>query len=273
MVKRLIITLSGVLLMLAGLALLMGAGVYVTRAAVLDRLATDPIYLDASQLENAATFSGLSLVADIAVQQPDAPDVTLYLTMVNAGQAAPPTDEVPVANNDIETSTTSQGEPVEIGQEIVRLRIPALKIKRAVIDIGLIDGPNGTNWDTKHLFANRNRSDLVGHLEGSAYPGEGGNIVLVGHNYNFTVNGVFVNLQNLEKGDKLILTTESGLEREYQVVKVKSLPWLGGSAEEIKNHFRFLGPSDGEQLTLVTCGGANIGFFNRRVYVVAVPVN
>jgi sortase A len=147
-----------------------------------------------------------------------------------------------------------------------------LKIKRAVIDIGLVDGPYGKIWDTQHLFANRNRSDLVGHLEGSAYPGEGGNIVLVGHNYNFTVNGVFVNLQNLEKGDKLILTTESGLEK-YQVVKIKSLPWLSGSNEEIKNHFRFLGPSDGEQLTLVTCGGANIGIFNRRVYVVAVPMN
>jgi LPXTG-site transpeptidase (sortase) family protein len=193
--------------------------------------------------------------------------------MVSAGQAAVSANEIPVASNDIETSTISQEEPVEIGQEIVRLRIPALKIKRAVIDIGLVDGPNGMIWDTNHLFANRNRSDLVGHLEGSAYPGEGGNIVLVGHNYNFTVNGVFVNLQNLEKGDKLILTTESGLEREYQVVKVKSLPWLAGSAEEIKNHFRFLGPSDGEQLTLVTCGGANIGIFNRRVYVVAVPLN
>jgi hypothetical protein len=56
-------------------------------------------------------------------------------------------------------------------------------------------------------------------------------------------------------------------------MKVKSLPWLSGSDHEIENHFRFLGPSDGEQLTLVTCGGANIGIFNRRVYVVAVPVN
>jgi hypothetical protein len=35
---------------------------------------------------------------------------------------------------------------------------------------------------------------------------------------------------------------------------------------------KFMGPSDGERLTLVTCGGANIWPFPARVYVVAAPV-
>jgi hypothetical protein len=49
MVKRLFITLLGVLLMLAGLALLMGAAVC-HPCGCADRLAVDPTYLDASQL-------------------------------------------------------------------------------------------------------------------------------------------------------------------------------------------------------------------------------
>jgi LPXTG-site transpeptidase (sortase) family protein len=179
--------------------------------------------------------------------------------------------EIPLDGDEIETLVPPPAK-VERSQPIVRLRIPALKIKRAVIDIGVVGGPNGQDWDTDRLFANRNRPDLVGHLEGSAYPGESSNIVLVGHNYDYNGSGVFVNLQKLDDGDEIILTTESGEERVYEVIKVKTLPWSGGTAEDIRRHFRFLGPSGDEQLTLVSCGGANIGFFNKRVYVVAVPV-
>jgi LPXTG-site transpeptidase (sortase) family protein len=155
---------------------------------------------------------------------------------------------------------------------IVRISIPALKIKRAVIDIGLAPGENGAEqWDTGRLFATKSRPDLVGHLEGSPLPGEGGNTVLVGHNYDNVGNGVFVNLHNIEVGDEITLITESGQEYVYQVVKVKSVAYTGSEAD-IERHMRFLGLTPDERLTLVTCGGVRIGFYNKRVYVVAVPV-
>ncbi len=155
-------------------------------------------------------------------------------------------------------------------EPVVRIAIPSLKIKRAVIEIGLDE--SGQDWDTDRLFATQNRPDLVGHLEGSALPGEAGNTVLVGHNYDYNGSGVFVNLGDLEIGDEIRLFTESGETLSYEVVKVKLVPWSGGGQDELERHYRFIGPSPDERLTLVTCGGANIGFFNKRVYVVALPV-
>jgi len=167
---------------------------------------------------------------------------------------------------------TATLEPNPTGPDpIVRISIPAIKAKRAVVDIGLIEGNNGApEWNTDRLFDTNNRPDLVGHLEGSAYPGESGNIVLVGHNYTYTGNGIFVNINDLQPGDMIKLTTESGREYVYEVVKVKSIPY-SNSGSGLDRHLRFLDPTPAEQLTLVTCGGVNVGVFNRRVYVVAEP--
>lgn len=153
-------------------------------------------------------------------------------------------------------------------QPVVRLLIPRLKIKRAVVDIGLTANQQ---WNTDRLFANQNRPDLVGHLLGSALPGESSNIVLVGHNYDYNAAGVFVNLNKLKAGDRITLVTEDGQEHVYEVAKVKVVPY-SGTGNGLDRHLRFMGPTPSETLTLVTCGGANIGFFNKRVYVVAYPV-
>lgn len=164
--------------------------------------------------------------------------------------------------------------PVYTGPDpVVRVSIPKLKVKRAVVEIGLQGDQNGSQeWDTDRLFNTQSRADLIGHLEGSAYPGEGGNVVLVGHNYTYTGSGVFVNLQKLKVGDKINLVTESDQEISYEVIKVKTVPYSGNQGE-LERHQRFLDPTPEEQLTLVTCGGVNVGFFNKRVYVVAVPVD
>lgn len=185
----------------------------------------------------------------------------------------PTATEIPPIPTAIPPIPTAILEPIPTGPDpIVRISIPAIKAKRAVIDIGLIDGKNGSpEWNTDRLFDTNNRPDLVGHLEGSAYPGESSNIVLVGHNYTYTGNGIFVNLNDLQPGNTIKLTTENGKEYTYEVVKVKSIPY-STSGNGLDRHQRFLDPTPTEQLTLVTCGGANVGVFNRRVYVVAEPV-
>ncbi len=182
-------------------------------------------------------------------------------------ETAPPAANPPAAEAPADPAAPANPAPIYTPSEpIVRISIPRLKVKRTVVDIGM----NGQEWDTDSLFATRNRPDLVGHLEGSALPGEEGNTVLVGHNYDYNGAGVFVNLDNLRDGDEITLFTEGGQEFTYQVVKVKSVPYSGG--QEIDRHQHFLDPRGEERLTLVTCGGVNIGFFNRRVYVVAYPV-
>jgi len=51
----------------------------------------------------------------------------------------------------------------------------------------------------------------VGHLDGSALPGETGNVVLAAHRDTF-----FRSLRNIHQGDEITLTTPSG-PREYKV--------------------------------------------------------
>lgn len=227
-------------------------------AAGLPTGATEPNPPPAPALPTANPLEKYAFIPDPRGSQPQieptATPTPLFPTAIPA-EALPPAPEA---------ASFSPPEPV------VRIAIPSLKIKRAVIEIGLDE--SGQDWDTDRLFATQNRPDLVGHLEGSALPGEAGNTVLVGHNYDYNGSGVFVNLGDLEIGDEIRLFTESGETLSYEVVKVKTVPWSGGGQDDLERHYRFIGPSPDERLTLVTCGGANIGFFNKRVYIVALPV-
>ncbi len=155
----------------------------------------------------------------------------------------------------------------------VRLQIPRLGIDRAVVQLNYKAAANGDlTWDTDSLFATASRPDLVGHLIGSANPGAGGNVVLSGHNYNrgrANWRGVFVDLARLQIGDPITVTVAGGKQFAYRVQQVTSVPWRTQSDAEWQQHQVFLGSTDHEQLTLVTCGGANLWPFPARVYVVA----
>jgi LPXTG-site transpeptidase (sortase) family protein len=162
-------------------------------------------------------------------------------------------------------------EPVEPSQPIVRLKIPRLSVERAVVEIG-VHPEKG--WDTDALFATKNRPDLIGHLQGSALPGEDSNIVLAGHNYDWGIfqwNGVFYNLKQMRPGDKIAAFTQGGEKHIYIVEKVKEIPFTGGNDDELFKHAKHLGPTETERLTLVTCSGANLLNWNKRVYVIAFP--
>jgi len=78
----------------------------------------------------------------------------------------------------------------------------------------------------------------VGHIAGTALPGEQGNIVLAGHRDTF-----FRSLRKIRDGDEITLTTLNGTYRyrvdSIQVVSPKDTEVLGDSASSI--------------LTLVTC--------------------
>ena len=81
-------------------------------------------------------------------------------------------------------------------------------------------------------------SRAVGHIAGTALPGEPGNVGLAGHRDTF-----FRALRNIRSGDLIVLTTPHG-EFQYRavsikVVKPKALDVLDPTSEEI--------------LTLVTC--------------------
>jgi LPXTG-site transpeptidase (sortase) family protein len=111
----------------------------------------------------------------------------------------------------------------------------------------------------------------VGQVITSVNPGDGSNIVLVGHNYNrgyYAWEGVFKNLKKLQPGDKIVLYAEDGSKHRYYVKKVVDVPWVYKTTSELEKHLRYLGPKPEERVTLVTCGGP-FGVWSARIYVIA----
>src|SRR5579864_7563414 len=84
----------------------------------------------------------------------------------------------------------------------------------------------------------RTLKHAIGHLPGTSWPGQGGNVVLAGHRDTF-----FRPLRHVHKGDEIIFTTWNGRFR-YRVDSVKVVK---PSATKV------LAPSSKPLLTLVTC--------------------
>ena len=155
----------------------------------------------------------------------------------------------------------------------VQIRIPSIGVERSIIELPIIIDPStGTETQDVESLLRAGRKDLVGHWRGSAYPGLGGNTILVGHNYGYRSKGVFLRLANLKVGQRIYVVNEAGLTYEYQVKTVKKVSWQKKDTEEVMQHWEFLTPEGPERLTLVTCAGSNSLPFPERIYVVAEPV-
>lgn len=155
----------------------------------------------------------------------------------------------------------------------VQIRIPALGVTRSIIKLPRLRDrrSGGWTWNTNQLFR-RGRSDLVGHWEGSSYPGQSGNTILVGHNYGYGYNGVFVSLGRLRPGHKVSVVNQGGQTHTYEVKSLKRLRWRDGSLGVLTQHLAYLATGGDERLTLVSCAGAEVEPFPERIYVVAEPV-
>lgn len=155
----------------------------------------------------------------------------------------------------------------------VQIRIPALSVTRSIIKLPRVrdSGTGAWTWNTNSLFRS-GRSDLVGHWEGSAHPGQQGNMILVGHNYGYGYNGVFVRLGSLRPGHEVYVVNQAGQTFTYQVKSVNRVTWRSKSFGELTQHLSFLSPGGSEHVTLVSCAGADFEPFPERVYVVAEPV-
>jgi len=108
------------------------------------------------------------------------------------------------------------------GSLVGRIDIPRLDLSAVVFE--------GTSDDTL--------ARGVGHLRGSAGPGERGNLVLAGHRDTF-----FRELRNIRQGDQVTILGPHG-EFEYQV---ESTTIVEPYQTEV------LKPGDGATLTLITC--------------------
>jgi LPXTG-site transpeptidase (sortase) family protein len=97
---------------------------------------------------------------------------------------------------------------------------------------------------------------VASHLLQSARPGEGGNIIIYGHNEA----DIFGALRRVKGGEKISIMTDDGKEHFYKVTEVH---------EVLPSQVEFLEATDHEVLTLYTCSG----IFDKNRYIVrAEPV-
>lgn len=97
-------------------------------------------------------------------------------------------------------------------------------------------------------------------------------MILVGHNYGYGFNGVFISLPRLKAGQKIYIVNKAGKTFTYRVKSVSRVKWRTKTLGELSRHLSFLSPGGAERLTLVSCAGADVEPFPERVYVVAEPV-
>jgi len=93
----------------------------------------------------------------------------------------------------------------------------------------------------------------VGHFDGSKYPGEGGNVVLVGHRET-----VFKNLGKIKVDDLVTVNTTYGTYK-YRVTELKIVN---------ANDKTIVLPSTVEKLTLYTCYPFNTPGYKPQRYIV-----
>lgn len=140
---------------------------------------------------------------------------------------------------------------------VVRIASPDIKLDTRVYEVyGTLAG----TWEVADYAA--------GHQYTSKNPGEGGNIVLSGHN-NWH-GEVFRYLEFLKPGDTINLWTLEGKEYTYKVQTIEKLKEAGVSRAQRLEHGKVMDDAPTEQLTLITCWP--YATYTHRLIVIAEPV-
>jgi len=143
----------------------------------------------------------------------------------------------------------------KLASRIVRIASPDVKLDAEVYEVYAIKG----QWEVADYAA--------GHHYNSPNPGEGGNIVLSGHN-NWR-GEVFRYLEKMEVGDLIQVWTLDGKEHRYRVAETMKLKEAGATQAQRIENGRVMLPTDHERLTLITCWPYTT--YTHRLIIVALP--
>jgi sortase A len=207
----------------------------------------------------------------------DASNLPAYLEIDDADTQSGSSDAVaPGRDSDVATildqlRSGAQLEPPEaVEPEAVEMpppshiRIPGVEIDTNIIQVTSqiteIEGQRVREWDVAAYAA--------GHHDTSARPGEGGNIVITGH--NDWEGEVFRTLEYVEPGYDVFIQTEDRVHH-YVVEEVHMRREVGVSLEERLATGQFMADMPEERVTLITCWPYGIN--DHRVIVVAKPVD
>ena len=121
------------------------------------------------------------------------------------------------------------------------------------------DGQQVSEWDVPDWRA-------AGWLKTSALVGAPGNTVLEGH--QDIAGRVFEDLEYLKEGDGIQVQAASQI-RKYVIVLRTIVPEKNQPLEVRRENARWIGPSNDERVTLVTCWPRNDN--THRLILVALP--
>ncbi len=128
-----------------------------------------------------------------------------------------------------------------------RLVLPTIEVDIPVVELGWSsqqnqDGQIFSEWDVAEYAA--------GWHKNSARLGDGGNVVMSGHNN--ILGSVFRELDQLKRDDTI--TVWAGEQAfTYQIDQVLIVPEKYAAPEQQKDNAKWIGPFDDNRLTLVSC--------------------
>ncbi len=166
-----------------------------------------------------------------------------------------PGEAIPSGPTEAPTEEVTTGPPTWIEAPAIGLYAPVVQVGYSVTSV---DGEEMVEWEVP--------DEAAGFHEGSAYPGRPGNTVISGHNNIGTQ--VFRDLDELQVGDEVILYVGEQSFR-YEVVHKEIVREYGATEEERRENGRWIGPTQDERLTLVTCWPYTGN--SHRLIVVAMP--
>ncbi len=246
-------------LIAAGLLLMIGVGAYLGIQAYTNSQDTQKIDQSHAQVQ------GLELDPPTTVPAPAADG---GVSNSNPAPASPADSkivvgDVPLINLNTGTSVGSWVGTVKAAKPPVKITIPSISIDSAVVPVGwnMIpgkDGQNSSQWKVAEYAA--------GHHEGTANPGQVGNVVISGH--DDWKGEVFKNLHNVKRGDEIHIYTD---EREflYIVQDTKLVLEDGATDAQKRDNARYMDPTPDQRLTLITC--YPYGIDDHRLIVIAKP--
>ncbi len=182
-------------------------------------------------------------------------------------ESPPPSTSQPFGADLASAALAAAGTPVvvtaSVGSAPVQLDIDSVGIHQKIVEVTShvrsFSGQAVREWDVADY--------AVGHHDSSADPGEGGNIVLAGH--DDWHGEVFRDLHNVKKGDEIVVITADGETHRYRVSDILLPRIVGLSINEQIEIGKLIEPTAGERLTLVTCWP--YGVDDHRLIVIAQP--
>jgi sortase A len=241
----------GNLLIAAGLLLMVGVGAFLGIQTYTNSQTTEKINSETTGLfappaastpgQSSSSSSGGLVANNNAIIVSDAP-----LANLNAS---------PTINNFAGILGTSKPP--------TKIQIPSVGINTGIVPVGWEmlpgkDGQKSSQWKVAEFAA--------GHHQGTANPGQVGNVVISGH---VDWKGeVFRDLHNVQRGAEIHLYTD---EREFLYIVQDVVLVLEDGATEVQKlqNARYMDPTPDQRLTLITC--YPYGIDDHRLIVIAKP--